>query len=113
MPVIKSAKKKMRQAIVRTERNKATRSELKTYMKKFMTLAKSNTEEAQKLLPKAFKVIDTAAKKKILHKNNASRKKSLLIRVLKAGATNASTPVKKAAPKKKAAAKAPAKKAKK
>lgn len=84
MPVIKSAKKKARQAIVRTERNKATRTKVKTFMKKVVTLSKTNLEEAKKVLPLAYSAIDTAQKKNIFHRNNAARKKSLLARTIAA-----------------------------
>ena len=80
MPVIRSAKKKARQALKHLERNKGLRTEVKTYMKKVLTLSKSNVEEAKKVLPIAYSVIDTAAKKHLLHKNNAANKKSLLAR---------------------------------
>lgn len=91
MPVIKSAKKKARQAITHFERNKATRTKVKTFMKKALTLSKTNTEEAKKFLPEAYSVIDTAYKKNLLHRNNANRKKSLLARALAAGANKKET----------------------
>lgn len=80
MPIIKSAKKKARQAITHYNRNQATRTKVKTYMKKVLTLSKTKPEDAKKLLPEAYSVIDTACKKHILHKNNAAHKKSLLAR---------------------------------
>ncbi|MBA46669.1 MAG: 30S ribosomal protein S20 [Dehalococcoidia bacterium] len=40
--------------------------------------AKGSAEETEKLLRDASKVLDRAAKKKVIHKNNASRKKSRL-----------------------------------
>ena len=58
---------------------------VKTYMKKVTELSKTDKEQAQKLLPAAYKILDTAAKKHILHKNNISRKKSLLARVIANG----------------------------
>jgi len=82
MPIIKSAKKKARQAIKHGERNQATRSRLKSYVKKVLTLSKTNLEEAKKILPQAYSAIDTACKKHILHKNNAARKKSRLARAV-------------------------------
>jgi small subunit ribosomal protein S20 len=85
MPVIKSAKKKARQAIRHQERNQATRTKVKTFVKKVLTLSKTNLEEAKKLLPEAYSVIDTAQKKNILHRNNAARKKSLLARTVAKG----------------------------
>lgn len=74
----------MRQAATRTERNKGTKTKLKTYMKKVMVLSKTDIEGAKKMLPEAYSVIDTACKKNLLHKNNASRKKSKLARTIKA-----------------------------
>lgn len=80
MPIIKSAKKKARQALTHYDRNQATRTKVKTYMKKVLTLSKTKPEDAKKLLSEAYSVIDTACKKHILHKNNAAHKKSLLAR---------------------------------
>ncbi|MBP7057781.1 30S ribosomal protein S20 [Candidatus Gracilibacteria bacterium] len=82
MPVIKSAKKKARQALKNQERNKTTRTQVKTYMKKMLELSKSDVEEAKKLLPKAYKVLDLACKKHMIHKNNAAHKKSRLARAV-------------------------------
>lgn len=93
MPIIKSAKKKARQAIKHEKRNQATRTQVKTFMKKIVVLSKTNVAEAQKLLPMAYSVIDTACKKHILHKNNAAHKKSRLARLVAGGSTKAA-PVK-------------------
>lgn len=77
MPIIKSAKKQMRQNKKRRARNYPIRSELKTTYKKALTLIKEgNVEEAKKFLPFAYKIIDMAAKKKIIHDKNAANKKS-------------------------------------
>jgi len=62
----------------------------------------------------AYKVIDTAAKKNVMPKNTASRRKSKLARSvagIKATKKKEETPAKKAAPKKAAAKKPAAKKA--
>lgn len=82
MPITKSAKKAMRQSLVRAERNKGTRTRVKTFTKKVMELSKTKPEEAEKLLPTAYKHIDTAAKKNQLHKKTAARRKSLLARTV-------------------------------
>ncbi len=83
MPIIKSAKKRMRQNLKRRARNFPLRSEMKTYFKKVLKMVKDgNVEDAQKTLQKAYSVIDTACKKNIIHPNNASRKKSRLARAL-------------------------------
>lgn len=114
MPVIKSAKKQMRQNAKRRARNFPVRSELKTVVKNQLARIKGGkVEEAVKFMAMAYSVIDTAVKKNIIHKNNAARKKSLLARglnelVTKTGHKPAEG--EKAAPKK-VAKKAPAKKA--
>lgn len=82
MPITKSAKKAMRQDLKRAELNKGTKTRLKTFMKKVMVLSKEDVVEAEKMLPMAYKVIDTAAKKHIIHPKNAGRKKSLLARTV-------------------------------
>ena len=82
MPVTSSAKKAMRQAETRLERRKPYKSRLKTELKKVLTYAKTDSAKAEKQLSVAYKVIDTAAKKNIIHKNNAARKKSLLAKVV-------------------------------
>lgn len=83
MPIIKSAKKRVKQAKKRQERNYPLRSLLKTNMKKVLTAAnEGRKEEAEKALPKAYKIIDTAAKKNLIHKKNAANKKSKLARAI-------------------------------
>ncbi len=84
MPITKSAKKAMRQTQTRTERNKSTKTMVKTFEKKVMVLSKSNPEEAKKILPKAYKVMDTACKKNLLHKNTVARKKSKMAKAINA-----------------------------
>lgn len=78
MPITKSAKKAMRQAEARKERRKPFKSRLKTEVKNILVLAKKDPDKAKKALPLAYKVIDIASKKNIIHKNNANRKKSRL-----------------------------------
>ena len=80
MPNIKSAKKRVKVIAAKTLRNKAIKSEMKTYVKK-ATNAEVNKAEAVRV---AIKKIDQAAAKGILHKNTAARKKSALARSLNA-----------------------------
>lgn len=82
MPITKSAKKAMRVAKRKTEIRKPFKSKLKTMVKKVVETAKKDKAAAAKILPEAFKTIDTAAKKNIIHKNNASRKKSRLAKLV-------------------------------
>jgi len=56
---------------------------MKTMMKKMIELVKEGkVDEAKKLLPETYKAIDTAAKKNIIHKRNAGRKKARMSRLV-------------------------------
>ena len=77
MPNIKSAKKRVKVIAVKTARNKANRSALKTEIKKFdAAVAEGNRSEADVAYKVAVKAVDQAAAKGLLHKNNAANKKS-------------------------------------
>ena len=80
MANIKSQKKRILTNEKARLRNKAIKSELKTYVKKAQN-AEENKAEAVRV---AIKKIDQAAAKGILHKNTAARKKSALARSLNA-----------------------------
>lgn len=95
MPLIKSAIKKLRKDRVRTAHNKVKKDNLKSLVKKARV---SNTPEN---LQAVYSALDKAAKTNLIHKNKANRLKSRLAK--SNGAVSVSTPVKKAAPKKKVA----------
>ena len=77
MPIIKSAKKRMKQNIVRRVRNNNRRRLTHDVLKEFNKLiADKNVAEAAKKLPQVYKVIDLSAKNNIIPKNRASRMKS-------------------------------------
>lgn len=77
MANIKSAIKRIKLTEQSTLRNKAAKSAIKTSVKKFEgAVNEGKLEDAQVLLKEATKVIDQAASKGIIHKNNAARKKS-------------------------------------
>ncbi len=79
MPNLKSSIKRMKTSREKHEQNKAEKSALKTIIKKILTsVDEQKTDEAVTMLKTAFSAIDRAAKKNIIHKNNAARKKSLL-----------------------------------
>ncbi len=83
MPIMKSAKKRLRQNIKHNLRNRTYRSALKTQMKKFLSVVKEgNAQMAQEELRLTVKKIDKGVVKGILHKNTASRKKSRLTKKL-------------------------------
>ncbi len=64
-------------------RNKATKSSLKTAVKKFRTAADTgDTETATALLKEASRELDKAASKGVIHKNQAANRKSALAKSL-------------------------------
>lgn len=76
MPNIKSAKKRVSVTANKTLKNKMAKSKLKTTLKTCTAQIKeSKSEEA---LNAAYKALDKAVAKGLLHKNTASRKKSAL-----------------------------------
>ena len=93
MPVLKHAKKKLRQDKVRAVRNK----KLKELFKKLVKQAR--VKKTPESISKAFSSIDKAAKNHILHKNTAARMKSSLSKII-AGKTTVATPKKVTAKKK-------------
>jgi len=80
-----SAKKAVRKIAARTEVNKARRSRVRTFIRKFEDAVKGgDAAEAQQ----AFKIVEPeimrAVSKGVIHKNTASRKVSRLAARLKA-----------------------------
>ena len=83
MANIKSAEKRARIAKVRTARNKAYKSAVKTATKKFdAALNSGDVNQAREAFVKAEKQLDKAANKGVIHKNTAARKKSKLAKRL-------------------------------
>lgn len=81
MPNIKSQIKRVKTAEQQRLRNKAVRTELKTWIKKFhQAVAANDEEQAFDLLKIASKKLDTAARKGIIHKNNAANRKAAIWR---------------------------------
>lgn len=85
MANIKSAKKRIRVIEKKTLMNRIVKSSLKTTIKKFeAAVLNKNAEEAKVTYVAATKALDMAASKGVIHKNNASRKKSRLAAKLNA-----------------------------
>ncbi|MFQ5900669.1 MAG: 30S ribosomal protein S20 [Thermodesulfobacteriota bacterium] len=81
MAIHKSVLKRHRQSLKRQARNMSIRSSLKTIIKKLREAAdKKETDNAKTFLVQAIKLIDKAASKGVIHKNNASRNISRLTR---------------------------------
>lgn len=84
MPITSSATKKARQDVVARERNRVVRDAYKKASKNVRKLVLAGeTKKAQEALKEAYSKIDVAAKKNILHNNNASRRKARLAALLK------------------------------
>ncbi len=112
MPIIASAKKRVRTANKAAARNSKTKRGLKGALKAFHRAVTGGKKDAKDLQRKAQSALDKAAKKGVVHKNKAARKKSQLARAAKAAGSPAKTKpaakkpaAKKAAPKKTAAKK--------
>ena len=84
MPNIKSPKKRVKVAAVKTARNKTFTSAMRTEIKKANAAIETNAADKSQAVRTAIKKIDKAAAKGIIKKNTASRKKSSLARRLNA-----------------------------
>ncbi len=81
MPILKSAKKRLRQNLKRAALNRSKKRAVKEVYKKMMKLIiAKDWEEAEKLLPKYQKVVDKAAKRRVFHPNKAARLKSKMVK---------------------------------
>ena len=96
-----SAKKQARAGARRAERNRARKSEVKTLVTKVRrSLRGGDGTDRSTVLVDAVRVLDRAAAKGVLHRNNAARRKSRLARQMAkvAAAAPASAKGKKSAP---------------
>jgi small subunit ribosomal protein S20 len=113
MPIIKSAKKRVKVAAKARSRNVRTKRTLRDALKAFSkAIASGKAGDIQKAQSEAVSAIDTAVKKEIIHKNKAARQKASLSAQAKAAGAKpgkaAAKPAAKATPKAKPAAKKPA-----
>ena len=111
MPIIKSAKKRVRTSNKAAIRNSKVRRNLKVALKEFDgAITSKKSKDIDQAYKNAHSAIDIAVKKHVIHKNKAARKKSQLsVKIKSIGIKLESTPkksTKKApAPKKKPAVK--------
>jgi small subunit ribosomal protein S20 len=76
---IKSQLKRIKTNRAATERNKAVKSELRTWIRKFREAADAgNVDEARANLAIASKKLDKAVSKGVIHENQAANKKSAM-----------------------------------
>ena len=83
MPIIQSAKKAVRGSLRKKAFNDSRKRAMKEIIKKIEKSSKGDKAEAQKMLSSAFQAIDKAAKRGVIKKNNAARKKSRLSKLVK------------------------------
>ncbi len=80
----KSAEKRARQSARRRAHNMAQRSEVRSAVKKVVTAVKAgDKEKAAEALKASTPVIDSMARKGIIHRNKAARHKSRLAKQIK------------------------------
>lgn len=77
MPIIQSAIKRMKQTVIRRERNVSIKRDVKEATKAFLAQPTSKTLSA------AHSELDTAVKKKLLKKNTVARRKARLSKIAK------------------------------
>jgi small subunit ribosomal protein S20 len=90
MANIKSAIKRVEVAERNRLRNKAHKSVVRTLMKKYFVAVEKHTAtpsdetsaEVQKCMNEAYKKIDKAVQKGVLHRNNGANKKSRLAKAI-------------------------------
>ena len=79
----RSALKRIRQNEKRRDKNRVFRGRARTFVKKArLAIDAGNADEARSATMEAVSALDKAAEKGIIHKNNASRRKSRLMKRL-------------------------------
>lgn len=85
MPNVKSAAKRVRQTVRRTERNRAVRALFRSSLKKAnLAIEAGDVEAAEKLVRETLSVIGKTEKKGVIHANKAARQASRLMAKLNA-----------------------------
>jgi len=85
MPNHKSNWKRLRQDKVRRLRSRINKSRIRTHIKKVLEEAANNTitgDALEKSAREIFRLVDRAARRKVIHPRNAARKKSRIARLL-------------------------------
>ena len=82
MPQRRTAVKDLRKNRTRHMRNLDIKTDLKKTVKKFLSAVKDKKSETQELLKVLYRKMDKAAKRNILHKKTAARRKSRFAKLL-------------------------------
>jgi small subunit ribosomal protein S20 len=80
LPNIKSVMKDVKKSRERRLRNASAKSALKTYTKKTKHAIETAADNMQEMVTKTVSFIDKTAKRGIIHKNAAARRKSRLMK---------------------------------
>ena len=92
MPIIKSAKKRVRVSQKATIRNAKVKRSMRESLKNLQkAIASKKTSDIQVAQNQAISAIDTPAKKNVIHANKAARKKSQVSAAVKASGTKPAT----------------------
>ncbi|HLI26236.1 MAG TPA: 30S ribosomal protein S20 [Chloroflexota bacterium] len=76
----KSARRMIRVAERRRQRNRAIKSAVRTYIKKAEQAIQANVNACHEQVIAAIRALDRAVTKGVLHRNNAARRKSRLMK---------------------------------
>lgn len=82
MPIQKASFKHARQTVKRTATNRLVKDEYREAVKKARKLIAAKDSGAKAAVLAACKLLDKAARKRVIAKNAASRKKSRLMRAI-------------------------------
>lgn len=83
MPNKKSAEKALRQSDKRFVLNLRRKRDMRDLFKEgFVFIEQGKTADAEKLIPAIFKAVDKAAKRGVIKKNTAARRKSVYVRAI-------------------------------
>jgi len=96
MPLIKSAKKAIKTTERQTEENRLVRAKVKDTLKGARMAIVAGDKDAAEKVSKAYRELDIAAKKNVIHKNKAARLKSRLAKKLATTKPAEAKPAKKA-----------------
>ena len=84
MANLRSALRDIKKSRKRAERNQSVRSAIKTFVKKTRVAITEGDENAMTLFTDTASLVDKAAKRNIIHKNAANRRKSRIAKRLNA-----------------------------
>ena len=114
MPIIKSAKKRVKVAAKATARNVRTKRQMREALKELdKAFTAKKTDKMTEAYQSAISAIDMAANKAVIHKNKAARQKSRLAKMAKsAGMKPQAAKKAKSAPKAKTPSRKPTTKSK-